>query len=228
MSHRFPVTLAAALAALALTSPAAANFHFMQIEQVLGGYCGNPSAQAIQLRMRFAGQNVVSGHRLVAHDAAGNNPVILITFPDNVDGSAAGSRILAATADFSTAGGPAPDFVLENSIPPAYLAAGKVTFETSGGLVYWSVAWGGASYTGTNTGSTTNDADGNFSPPFPDPLPYSGNSALLFSGAAGDSSTNNADDYDLSDSPATFTNNDGTAGDLGDCVQHDGFEVITE
>lgn len=228
MSHRVLFPLATALAALAFASPAAATFHFMQIEQVIGGYCGNPSAQAIQLRMRASGQNLVSQGRLVAHDAAGNNPVILIAFPENVDIGSTGSRVLAATADFATAGGPEPDFTLTNPIPAAYLPAGKITFESDGGIVYWSLAWGGASYTGTNTGSTTNDLDGNFNPPFPSVLPYSGNIAVQFTGAAGAESTNNAADYEFSASPATFTNNDGAADTLADCVQNDGFEVISE
>jgi hypothetical protein len=229
MSHRILFPLATALAALAFACPAAASFHFMQIEQVIGGYCGNPSVQAVQLRMRAGSQNLVSGIRLVAHDAAGDNPVILISFPGHADNSGAGLRILAATADFVTAGGPQPDFTLTNPIPPEYLAAGKITFETSGGFVYWSLAWGGASYTGTNTsGDTTNDDDGNFNPPFPGILPYSGNIALRFTGAAGAESTNNAADYALSASPATFTNNDGAVDSLADCVQNDGFEVISD
>jgi len=227
--HRILCPLAAALITLAGASPAAASFHIMQIEQVIGGYCGDPAAQAVQLRMRQGGQNLVSGTRLVAHDAAGNNPVILITFPSNVSNNAAGSRILAATSEFVSAGGPEPDFVLTNPIPPAYLAAGKLTFETGGGFVYWSLAWGGASYTGTNTsGDTTNDSDGNFNPPFPGDLPFSGNIAVQFTGAASAPSTNNAADYAHSASPATLTNNDGTAAALTDCVQNDGFEVIVE
>ena len=51
---------------VALGAPAArASFHLMQIEQALGGVCGDTSAQAIaqaiQLRMRSGGQNLVSG-----------------------------------------------------------------------------------------------------------------------------------------------------------------------
>ena len=46
-------------AALA-TGPARATFHFMQIEQVIGGANGDTAAQAIQLRMRLGGQNFLS------------------------------------------------------------------------------------------------------------------------------------------------------------------------
>lgn len=223
--RRFLLPLAAVFFALAAASPALASFHLMQIEQVIGGVCGKRSVQAIQLRMRAAGQRFISGTRLVARDAAGLNPVTLITFPNSVGNSSAGSRILAATADFAATSGPAPDFTLDNAIPPAYLAAGKLTFETGAGTVYWSLAWGGASYTGTNTGQTDNDADGNFNPPFAGPLPSSGDVALQFTGVAGAASTNNAADYALSASPATFTNNAGVAGTVVDCFFYDGFEL---
>ena len=53
--HR--VRMVAALASLAFALPAQATFHFMQIEQVIGGVNGDTTAQAVQLRMRFAGQN---------------------------------------------------------------------------------------------------------------------------------------------------------------------------
>ena len=43
-----------------LRSQAHATFHLMQIEQVIGGVNGDTSAQAIQLRMRFAGQTQVA------------------------------------------------------------------------------------------------------------------------------------------------------------------------
>lgn len=218
------VAVAVLVAVLAAAPPAAASFHLMQIEQVAGGVCGDRSAQAIQLRMRGAGQNLVAGTRLVARNAAGGGPVTLITFPANVGGAGAGARILATTADFTAASGPTTDFTLTNPIPVSYLAAGKLTFEDGSGNVYWGLAWGGASYTGTNTGTIDNDADGNFNPPFAGALPSTGDAALRFTGAAGAMSTNNAADYALSASPATFTNNAGASGTVAACVFYDGFE----
>jgi hypothetical protein len=212
-----------AVAVLAAAAPAAGSFHLMQIEQATGGVCGVRSAQAIQLRMRGAGQNLISGMRLVARDAAGANPVILISFPGNVANAGAGARILAATSDFAASSGLAPDFTLSNPIPVSYLAAGKLTFEDAVGNVYWGLAWGGASYTGTNTGTIDNDADGNFNPPFAGELPSTDDFALRFTGTAGAMSTNNAADYALSASPATFTNNAGASGTVADCVFYDGF-----
>jgi hypothetical protein len=195
----------------------------MQIEQVAGGFCGVRDAQAIQLRMRAAGQNLTAGAVLIARDAAGNNPVTLLTLPGNVANGAAGARVLLATPNFSFAGGPTPDFVLANPIPVSYLEAGKVVWGFST-TVYWSLAWGGASYTGTNTGVIDNDADGNFNPPFPGVLPHLDDDAVRFTGTAGAASTNNAADYALSASPATFTNNAGSSSALNVCVFYDGFE----
>jgi hypothetical protein len=221
-SRSLVFALGAALA-LAAAVPVGASFHLMQIEQVSGGFCGIRDAQAIQLRMRTAGQNLTAGAALIAYDAAGNNPVTLLTLPGNVANGAGGTRVLLATPNFTYAGGPTPDFVLANPIPVSYLEAGKVTW-AFGATVYWSLAWGGASYTGTNTGVIDNDADGNFNPPFAGALPALDDVALRFTGAAGAASTNNAADYALSPSPATFVNNAGSSSALNVCVFYDGFE----
>ena len=135
----------------------------MQIEQVIGGVNGDTTAQAVQLRMRFTGQNLVNNAHLIAVDAAGNNPITLATFPSNVTNSAAGSRILITTSSFASHESTpiTADFTMI-AIPPSYLAAGRLMFEKLG--IRWSVSWGGAGYTGSNTGTMDNDADGNFGP----------------------------------------------------------------
>jgi hypothetical protein len=140
--------------------------------------------------------------------------VDLSTFVAN---AATGSRILIASPNFASTFGVTPDFMMTNLIPASYLPAGKVAFESDGaGLTWWNLAWGGASYTGPNMGQTTagggNDADGNFNPPFPGPLPSANGQAILFSGAATAASTNNAADYALTAGNATFTNNAGQSG----------------
>src|SRR6266496_2074630 len=93
------------LALLLSASPALASFHLMKVEQAMGGVGGDPSQQAIQLRMRAAGQSFVgSGQaRLKAWDAAGLNPVTLIIFPSDVATSAQGSRILVVSPAFAAA-----------------------------------------------------------------------------------------------------------------------------
>jgi hypothetical protein len=223
---RNTVLAIAAVVAAAVAAPAAASFHLMQIEHVTGEFCGDTSAQAIQLRMRTAGQNLVAGARLVARDAAGANPVVLLVIPSNVSSSATGSRILVTSMGFGArAGGPAADFTLTNRIPASYLAAGRLTFEISGGgIIYWSLAWGGGLYTGSNAGAIDNDADGNFGPPFAGDLVANGDQTVQFQGIATAPSTNNAADYALSASPATLTNNAGGAAPLSGCIFFDGFE----
>lgn len=199
-----------------LAQPAFATFHLMQIEQVIGGVNGDTSRQAIQLRMRQAGQNLLGPSRLIAWDAAGANPVVIVDFTGTVPNSAGGSRVLVATSNFLAA--LTPDVVMTNPIPPSYMAGGKLTFETdgtAGAQVWWGLAWG--TYSGTNVGITIgaggNDADGIFSPPpFEGPLPSTTQQAVQFIGAAAAASTNNQADYDITAGAATFTNNAGATG----------------
>ncbi len=211
-----------------LTSSAQAGFHVMQIEEIIGGINGNTTAQAIQLRLKSAGQNLVSNASIWAADATGSNRVLLLDISANVTNSAGGARVLLATSAFTTAmnatGGPAfvPDFTLATPIPVAYLNAGKITFESDGGTVstpgtvYWAFAWGGATYTGTNTGSTQNDSDGFFgdnlahSAPFASALPTTTFGGVIFTGASSAASTNNAADYAATSSPAIVTKNNAT------------------
>ena len=224
---------------VAAGSPAHAVLHFMQIEQVIGGVGGDATAQAIQLRMRSLGQNLLAGGRLRAHDAEGQNPVLLIDFAASVPSGAPGARVLIASAGFAGVTSPAavPDFVLTNLIPESYLAAGSITFENDSGLsIYWRLSWGGDGYSGPTTGSIINDADGEFGPPYPDPLPSGGESALLFQGPFNAPSSNNADDYDLTPGAAVFTNNAGVSFTVEapadpcpwDCVNDDGEIGIDE
>jgi hypothetical protein len=191
--------------------PAAqASFHLMQIEQVVGGVGGDPSAQAIQLRMRAAFQNLVGQARLVVRDAGGANPVLLLDFPADVFNEGAGLRVLVTSPAMAGVTSPpvSPDFTLTNTIPASYFAAGSLTFEDNFNTIYWRLSWG--NYTGPTTGSITNDADGQFGPAFAAPLP-SWEQGLLFQGAAAAPSTNNLADYALSAGPAVLTNNDGAS-----------------
>jgi hypothetical protein len=184
----------------------------MQIEQVIAGVDGDNSVQAIQLRMRGSFQNLVQGSRLVAWDAAGANPVVVSTPASSVPNQGAGVRVLIASASFASATTPAasPDFTLNNLIPASYLAAGSLTFENSAGtIVYWRLSFGGGCYTGSNSGSITNDLDGDFGPPFAGPLPSSDTKAVKFQGAATAMSTTNAANYALTGGAAVFTNNAG-------------------
>ena len=199
-----------------LAQPAFASFHLMQIEQVIGGVNGDTTRQAIQLRMRAGGQNLVGSSQVVAWDAAGANPVVLVNIPSSVTNSAAGARVLLATASFGVV---TPDFVM-NPIPASYLAGGKITFEsdgTPGTQIWWGLAWG--TYSGTNTGvvggsPSGNDLDGNFNPPATGALPSTSQVALSFPGTAAALSTNNLADYAATTGQYVFTNNAGATGTL--------------
>src|SRR5262245_32159531 len=117
------------LITLISANPLHASFHQMQIEQVIGGVNGDTTAQAVQLRMRFAGQNFVTGTELIAFDAAGNNPITLITLPSGVSNGAAGSRILITTTSFQNyEASPIPSDFTMAPIPASYLAAGRLVF----------------------------------------------------------------------------------------------------
>lgn len=204
-----------ASAALALVpGPALAAFHLMEIEQVIGGVEGDTSAQAVQLKMRSAGQQFVAGNaQLVVRDAAGANPVVLSTFPAPNPVGGACREILLATPGMAARTSPplVADFTM-TPIPVAYLAAGTLTFEGIGGFVYWRTSWGGAAYTGPGTVITVaaggNDDDGTANPPYAGPLPSGGGYALRFTPACATASTNTAAQYALTAGPATFRNND--------------------
>src|SRR6266568_943170 len=213
MNTRFACCLITLLGVLALQPTAHATFHLMQIEQVIGSVNGDTTAQAIQLRMRAAGQNFVSGGKLVVYDAAGLNPITVLNIASNVANGAVGAHVLIASANFPSHTMPVavPDFTMANLIPASYFAAGSLTWESDAGTVFWRLSWGGAAYTGPNSGSIDNDADGNFGPPFGGPLPSSCTNALEFQGNATDLSTNNAADYLLIGSPIVFVNNAGAS-----------------
>src|SRR6266702_7587418 len=213
MNTRFAYGLITFLGILALHPPAHATFHLMQIEQIIGSVNGDTTAQAIQLRMRAAGQNCVSGGKLVVFDAAGLNPITVLDLASNVANGAVGDHVLIASVNFPSHTMPVavPDFTMANLIPASYFAAGSLTWESDAGTVFWRLSWGGAAYTGPCTGSTVNDVDGNFCPAFGGALPSTCASALQFQGTATDFSTNNAADYLLIGSPIVFFNNAGAS-----------------
>jgi hypothetical protein len=205
-----------ALASLAIfwgvASSTHAAFHFMQIEQIIGGVNGDTTAQAIQLRMRFANQNQLGSTRVEVRDAAGANPILLRDFTGIVP-QGAGRRILLTTPSFASYTNIplVSDFSMAQ-IPASYLAGGQVRFMNDAGtLVYWSVSWGGTGFTGSTSGTSDNDSNGNFGPPVNMALPSTSLQALLFDGAAGDPSTTNLADYILTPGAATFINNAGTS-----------------
>ena len=94
--------LATSLFSVPVYSADALLFHFMQIEQVIGGVYGDTTAQAIQLRMRTTFQEFVSQGRLRVWDAGGLNPVMVINFGSDVDFGACGRRVLITSPNFNS------------------------------------------------------------------------------------------------------------------------------
>lgn len=177
--------------------PSFAIHHLMQISRIVPDVYGDTSAQAIELRMRSAGQNVMSGSRLYVYDAAGANPILIFDFNSSVTNGSAGDTVLLTTDAFNAYTSPdtQPDFTMTNRIPDSYFPAGRLTFEEDDGTVLWSVAWGGSNYTGSNAGAVTNDDDGDFGPPISGALssPLLPIIKLLIGSAA--ASTTNASNY---------------------------------
>ncbi len=209
MNAKVFAALASAIG-IALTPPPAHAFYLMQIEQVIGGVSGDTSAQAIQLRLRFP-DTKLEWARLRAWDSAGENPILLVDFDRNLANGSLGAHVLITSPNFAdyTDVRLSRDFELTNLIPPSYLAAGRITYEDDDGVIYWSLSYGGTAYTGPTTGSSWNDVDGDFGPPFDGPCPSDSGQALRFQGSSVDPSTTNADDYALTAGPAVFMNNAG-------------------
>ena len=155
--------------------------------------------------MRTSFQSQVQNARLIARDASGNNPILIKDITAPVANSNTGDHVLIATSAMATYLSVTPDFLITTPIPASYLAAGTLTFEQDppSSIIYWRLSWGGAGYTGTGAGSTTNDADGNFNPPFGGPLPSSSTQALRFRFAATSASITNLNDYQLTPGAAT-------------------------
>ena len=201
-------------ALLASGSSTHAAFHFMQIEQVIGGVNGDTTAQAIQLRMRSSSQNQVQASRLIAVDASGANPVLLEDMMASVPNSQSGRRVLITTPNFAkyTNIPLVSDFTMD-PIPVSYLAAGQLRFNDDFGTIYWSLSWGGTNFTGSTTANSgiTNDNNGDYGPPVAGALPTSSLQALQFTGSAIAASTTNLADYALTAGAATFINNANTS-----------------
>jgi hypothetical protein len=194
---------------------ALANFHFMEIEQIIGGVNGDTSAQAVQLKMRLAGQQFVGGMaQLRVWDATGNNPIPLSTFPGSNPAGGQCLDILLATPNMANHTSPpltAGTYYTMALIPASYLAGGSLTFEgVIGPTVYWRTSWG--NYTGPQTVTAgVNDTDSSTAPPFASPLPASGTQALKLKLTCPVTSTDSSTDYTLSGSNAVLRNNAGTS-----------------
>src|SRR3954470_20720809 len=101
MLRRILIGMGLTVGLCTLASNVQGSFHLMQIEQAIGGVDGDTSAQAIQLRMRSNGENFLSGARILAFDATGQNPILLKDFTTAVSNGTAGAHVLLASPNFA-------------------------------------------------------------------------------------------------------------------------------
>jgi hypothetical protein len=107
----------------------------IRLRRGAGGVGADTTQQAIQLRMRAVGQNLVgsAGARLVVRDAAGLNPITLIVFTSNPPSGVLGGRILVASPEFDVLQGTAADFLMTNTIPLPTFRLGASPSRTAAG-----------------------------------------------------------------------------------------------
>ncbi len=118
------VLTVAALVLCVLPVRAHATFHLMVIDELLTSYGGDANVQFVELRMLSAGQHLVGDTVLAVFDDGGYAGDVLV-LPNDVAVTAAGARVLLATADFTAATGLTPDFTIPASLP------------LGGGMICW-------------------------------------------------------------------------------------------
>ena len=152
--------------------PASAIVHLAEIHEVMAGFNGDADVQYVEVNMRLGGQNITVNSTLAVFDAAGTfidgdpgttGDQPLVTFPGNVPIAGDGVRWIVGTTEFETASGIQADFLMPSS-PGLTSTAGMVCiFEflrdfTDPTQSIDCVAYGGASFTGTNPNSSPSEA----------------------------------------------------------------------
>lgn len=118
---------------VATAPPAAADHHAIKIREV--GLDGPGGSDFVELQMYSAGQNFVSGHKLVIYDQTGTPTDVPITA--DVTSGANQATILFASAGFVGT----PDFVLPNTLMTT--SSGAACFVSSMFGPIDCVEWGG-------------------------------------------------------------------------------------
>ncbi len=138
-----------ALAALLISAPASAAFHFIHVKEVFAGSPAHPNAQYVLLQAYDGGQSAVAGHSVLTFDAAGVSTGTF-TFPPGppLGNGAPQMTILVATPDAATIFNLTADLAMTPVLSPA---GGKVCWE--GSTPDDCFAWG--NYTGSASGVGT-------------------------------------------------------------------------
>src|SRR5438132_1233371 len=128
--------IAAALAVLlAVLIPVSgqAIYHIANIDEIMSGRGGDPTAQYVEIRMLFGGQGSVAHSRLTAFSCDGSTHAILLEVPDNVCPANMNGRWTMGTTSWATATGVSPDFIF-----PASTAFGNAC-----GMICWGAPGNG-------------------------------------------------------------------------------------
>ena len=167
------VLLAAFLIAQGRSSqPAFAAVHRAEIHELMSGFNGDPDVQYVEVNMRSGSQTATTNAKLSAFDASGtcidgdpmtmgNQP--LLTMSGSVPNSGDGIRWLMGTTAFEAASGIQADFEFPPN-PGLPSGAGMVcVFESGSNFTNPTqsidcLAYGGASFTGSNPNSSPSEA----------------------------------------------------------------------
>ncbi|HEY8172689.1 MAG TPA: hypothetical protein VIH21_06350, partial [Dehalococcoidia bacterium] len=116
-----------------------AAFHLAHMDEVMFGYGGDPSIQFVDIKMDFAGQNIVRGSRLSAWNADGSFFGVILEVPASptITGNANGHWLMASTG-YAAASGVNPDF----TFPPVSLqATGMICWGAPGVVPEFPPTW---------------------------------------------------------------------------------------
>jgi len=194
--------IAAALAlllAVLVPVPGQAIYHFANIDEIISGMGGDPTAQYVEIRMLFGGQGSVAHSRLTAFSCDGSTHTVLVEVPDNVCPANTDGRWTMGTTSWATATGVTPDFIF-----PASSAFGNAC-----GMICWG-ALGSGLVPPQNPPTWDAGVPDNY---LPDCVAYGGYSGTLQTGDAA-ASPLAAGNGTMSLQRMDDTNNDSTDFDL--------------
>ena len=132
LTSRIAAALALLLAVLVPVSGRAV-YHFANIDEIMSGMGGDPTAQYVEIRMLFAGQGSVAHSRLTAFSCDGSTHTVLLEVLDNVCPASTDGRWTMGTTSWATATGVTPDFIF-----PASSA-----FDNACGMICWGAPGSG-------------------------------------------------------------------------------------
>lgn len=205
-----------------LAHPAWGAFHLNEINQILPAYDGDPTIQAVELKMLSGGENLVAGLSIKVYDASGVAVATLGTFASNLPAgqALAGRKILCATPNFAATFGITPDLVINPGVADT---TGQVSFESATCVVN-AVAYGAVTVIKNGTTSAS-------------PIPPIGATALVrtaddgtlaFCPLAEDAGSRFVLRSGIPSNPLVFTNNAGVSVNVSSAVTGVGTTLPAE